>query len=154
MYNKIYDNQLDWKGLLIWVTYFVGFTCLVFAVFYALAVIFNHPVTDFQWLQYYYKDILILIIGIPLFYSVFLISENKNSYRIIDDNLIVKEYLFFCKTIDIIIPITTINKISLTRTFNHPRKHIQLQVGNSVYDLSCTTYRNELYKDIITKIKQ
>lgn len=86
------------------------------------------------------------------FAAIVLISLARCKYRILGDVLYVQEKLLWYVYIDTAIPLSTIDEIKLTRSFNRPRKHIQLRTGDAVYDLSCTTYRDELYSEIVNRI--
>lgn len=152
MQKIIFDNKFRVKDFVYWLVYFTGFSVIVLILCYIQAISFGHPTENFQWVKFYHKDILILVIGGPLYISLFLYNEYKNIYRIVGDSLVIKEHMFFYKTIDTTIPLSTIDEVRLTRNFNRPRKHIQLRTGDAVYDLSCTTYRDELYSEIVNRI--
>ena len=154
MQKIIFDNKFRVKDFVYWLVYFTGFSVIVLILCYIQAISFGHPTENFQWVEFYQKDILILVLGVPLYISLFLYNEYRNRYRIIGDTLIIKEYMFFFKTIDVTIPLSTIDEVKLTRNFNRPPKHIQLRTGDAVYDLSCNTYRDELYKEIVSRIGQ
>ena len=140
------------RDMCIFVVCMCAFSALTLIVFWLLSLSADFPTDHLQWIDHYKKHILILCIGGPIFHAIALLNIYKNQYTLVRDNLIVKEYMFFYKTIDAHIPLSTIDEVKITQTFNHPMKHIQLRTANATYDLSCITYRDELYKELANRL--
>lgn len=83
--------------------------------------------------------------------TIVLYSVSHCKYRIIGDRLYVQEKMLCFTFMEMSIPIDTIDEVKITRSFNRPRKHIQLRTADAIYDLSSTTHRDELYKELIDK---
>ena len=86
--------------------------------------------------------------------TIVLYSVSCCKYRIIGDRLYVQEKLLFFTFMEMSIPIDTIDEIKITRSFNLPRKHIQLRAADAAYNLSCSTYRDELYKELVSRMNR
>lgn len=142
-----YDNKFSSRETII--------ISLVILIINILSILLDY-ICDKYWLyqsfeiNWYVKAEQMFII--MSFAAIVLFSLARCKYRIIDDVLHVQEKILWYVLIDTTIPLSTIDEVRLTRTFNHPRKHIQLRTDDAVYDLSCTTYRDELYDALNRRI--
>ena len=144
MKNLIFDNQHRLKYWL-----FPIITSFVMVMVIEL-VSFG---VDYCFLEQNYSWHINTIINIlSLLWAIFIVlysSSMKNKYRIInDEKIVIKEYLFFIKTVDLVVPINMIKDIKIEQTFNVIRPHIAIYLPNRVMRLNCITHQQELYDNI------
>lgn len=154
MQKVIYDNQLRLKDIFCFAGYMVIFSIVVGCVYWLMNLHFSKSTEYILWDEHYFKCTIILIVGMSIFQSIILYNTYRNQYRLVGDTITFREYMLFYKTVDITIPISTINEVKLLRTVSHPIKHIQLRTANATYSLSCITHREELFKELVSKVNK
>lgn len=143
---KVYDNKFSIKEafLLFLSLFMIGVEC-EFIKYLFDVYCFKVPY-EINWEIQIELGLIAIVAATIVLYSV-----SRCKYRIIGDRLYVQEKLLFFTFMEMSIPIDTIDEVKITRSFNRPRKHIQLRTVDAIYDLSSTTYRDELYKELIDK---
>lgn len=144
MNNLIFDNQHRLKYWLFPIIVSIGM--FLFIELFSNLVFYFICGQDFNW---HISSIIICLSIIWGLYIILYFSSMKNKYRIInDEKIVIKEYLFFIKTVDLIIPINMINDIKIERTINVIRPHIAIYLPNRIMRLNCITHQQEFYDNI------
>ena len=118
----------------------VGWLGLYEACFYTACRIADIPYR-FPW-----ASSLIIVVALVFIAVVFFLNTMRNRYIIKDNKLLIKEYIFFQKSLDIELPLSTIQNPVLKRSLFKPVKHLYIEVGENAYRLSSLTYRQELFE--------
>ena len=144
--EKIFNNKFNVKDI------YLSVSILLFVVINTELIGFiidliAHNSFSMHW------DIVVIIEIITLVGIIIsLISINKNTYRIYNDKLQIKEYQFFTEVNNLSIPLKMIKEVRIERTFNYARPHIALYLPSGTLRLNCTTHRQELYNEIYNYI--
>lgn len=154
MQTIIFDNKLSAKVFFLFAGYILIFSTFIFFVYWLDAIICGSPIDSFQWLEQKLSRTVKLLVFATIYLGIALTSIYRNQYRIMGNNLIIKEQMFFFTTINATIPLSTLNEVNILRSFSHPMKHILLRTENATYDLYCITFRNELYNYLVNRINE
>ena len=150
----MFDNTIKIKDICYYIMGVMAYSILTLLFYWVLDNYYNEPVENFQWIVNHWKSILLNIIFVSMFILIGYLSLCLNKYQIIQDEIIITEYMFFRKTIDAKLPISAIHDVQLVSTFDHPMKHIQITTIDAIYDLWAITCRDALYDELLRNLKK